>query len=79
MAFGDLGNDFLFHHIFGEHHGLSLTLLNDLPDRQGPDSLVSLSPLPQRPLLAGAKLSILDLKARDQSGKIFVIEAMTTE
>ena len=76
MAYGDLKNDFLFHHIFGEHPNLTCALLNDLLDRQGNDRLTSVSLLPpeQRPPLAGAKLSILDLKARDASGRLFVIE-----
>ena len=76
MTFGDLKNDYLFHHIFGEHPDLAAALLNDLLDRQGPDRIVHLSILPpeQRPPLAGAKLSILDLKARDQAGNTFVVE-----
>ena len=76
MAYGDLKNDFLFHHIFGEHPHLAAALLNDLLDRQGNDRIVHLEILPpeQRPPLAGAKLSILDLKARDQGGHTFVIE-----
>jgi predicted transposase/invertase (TIGR01784 family) len=76
MAFGDLKNDYLFHHIFGEHPSLAVALLNDLLDRQGNDRIAHLEMLPpeQRPPLAGAKLSILDLKARDQAGRTFVIE-----
>jgi predicted transposase/invertase (TIGR01784 family) len=75
-AFGDLKNDYLFHHIFGEHPDLAAALLNDLLDRQGPDRIVHLGILPpeQWPPLAGAKLSILDLKARDQAGNTFVVE-----
>lgn len=74
--FADLKNDFVFRRIFASHPDLTTALLNDLLDRRGDDTIVSLSLLApeQAPLVAGSNLSVLDLKARDQGGRTFVVE-----
>lgn len=74
--FADLKNDFVFRRIFANHPDLTAALLNDLLDRRGDETIVSLSLLSpeQAPVVAGSKLSVLDLKARDQGGRTFVVE-----
>ena len=74
--FADLKNDFVFRRVFAHHAELTRALLNDLLALEGPDRIVKLSLLPpeQVPVVMGAKLSILDLKARDQGGRTFVVE-----
>jgi len=74
--FADLKNDFVFRRVFAQHAELTQALLNDLLALEGPERIVELSLLApeQAPVVAGAKLSILDLKARDQSGRTFVVE-----
>jgi hypothetical protein len=76
MAFADLKNDFVFRRIFGQHPDILRGLLNDLLDRQGDRTIEAIEYLPseQLPLVAGAKLSILDVKCRDRSGTTFVVE-----
>ena len=74
--FADLKNDFVFRRIFAHHAELTQALLNDLLALEGPERIVELTLLPpeQAPVVMGAKLSILDLKARDQGGRNFVVE-----
>lgn len=74
--FADLKNDFAFRRILAIHPDLTTALLNDLLDRRGDDMIVSLSLLApeQAPIVAGSKLSVLDLKARDQDGRTFIVE-----
>jgi predicted transposase/invertase (TIGR01784 family) len=75
-VFADLKNDFVFRRIFAHHPELTTALLNDLLGFQGDDRIVWLALLSpeQAPIVPGAKLSILDLKARDQRGRTFVVE-----
>jgi predicted transposase/invertase (TIGR01784 family) len=76
MPFADLKNDFVFRRIFGKHPDILRGLLNDLLDRRGDQTIETIEYLPseQLPLVAGAKLSILDVKCRDRSGTTFVVE-----
>ena len=76
MAFADLKNDFVFRRIFATHADLLCSLLNDLLERSGDQTIDSLEYLPseQLPLAAGAKLSILDVRCNDRSGTTFVVE-----
>jgi PD-(D/E)XK nuclease family transposase len=66
MAFADLKNDFVFRCIFARRPDLLGALLNDLLDRRGPRAIEAVESLPseQLPLVAGAKLSILDVRCR---------------
>ena len=74
--FADLKNDFVFRRIFAHHPTLTQALLNDLLGLEGPRRIASLRLLSpeQAPVVAGSKLSILDLKAKDESGRTFVVE-----
>jgi hypothetical protein len=76
MVFADLKNDFVFRRIFAKHPDILRGLLNDLLDRQGDRAIEGIDYLPseQPPLVAGAKLSILDVRCRDRSGTTFVVE-----
>ncbi|HLM74404.1 MAG TPA: Rpn family recombination-promoting nuclease/putative transposase, partial [Polyangiaceae bacterium] len=76
MAFADLKNDFVFRRIFATHPGILRGLLNDLLERRGDQAIDAIEYLPieQLPLVAGAKLSVLDVKCRDRSGTTFVVE-----
>jgi predicted transposase/invertase (TIGR01784 family) len=76
MGFADLKNDFVFRRIFARRPDLLQALLNDLLDRRGQRAIEHIDYLPseQLPLVAGAKLSILDVRCRDRSGTTFVVE-----
>lgn len=76
MHFADLKNDFVFRRIFAKHPDLLCTLLNDLLERSGDERIVAIEYLPseQLPMVAGAKLSILDVRCRDVRGTTFVVE-----
>ncbi len=76
MVFADLKNDFVFRRIFAKHPDILRGLLNDLLERQGDQTIESIEYLPaeQLPLVAGAKLSILDVRCRDRAGTTFVVE-----
>src|SRR5436190_9919701 len=76
MTFADLKNDFVFRRIFAKHPDLLRGLLNDLLERRGEQAIEAIEYLPseQLPLVAGAKLSILDVRCRDRAGTTFVVE-----
>ncbi len=76
MAFADLKNDFVFRRIFATHPNILRGLLNDLLERTGDRAIEDIEYLPseQLPLVAGAKLSILDVRCRDRAGTTFVVE-----
>jgi hypothetical protein len=76
LVFADLKNDFVFRRIFAKHPDILRGLLNDLLDRRGDQAIEAIEYLPseQLPRVAGAKLSILDVRCRDRSGTTFVVE-----
>src|ERR1700712_5499667 len=76
MIFADLKNDFVFRRIFATRPDILRSLLNDLLDRSGKETIVSIEYLPseQLPLVRGAKLSILDVRCKDQAGTKFIVE-----
>jgi hypothetical protein len=76
VTFADLKNDYVFRRIFAKHPDILRGLLDDLLDRRGPDAIASIEYLPseQLPVVAGAKLSILDVRCRDEKGTTFVVE-----
>jgi predicted transposase/invertase (TIGR01784 family) len=76
MVFADLKNDFVFRRIFAMHPDILRGLLNDLLERTGETTIVSLEYLPgeQLPIVEGAKLSILDVRCKDRAGTTFVVE-----
>lgn len=76
MVFADLKNDFVFRRIFAKHPDILRSLLNDLLDRRGDRAIEQIEYLPseQLPVVAGAKLSILDVRCKDLAGTTFVVE-----
>lgn len=76
MAFADLKNDFVFRRIFATHPEILRSLLNDLLERSGDDTIEFIEYLPSEmlPLVVGAKLSILDVRCKDRRGTTFVVE-----
>jgi len=76
MRFADLKNDYIFRRIFGTHPDILRRLLNDLLERTGEQTIDHIEYLPseQLPLVAGAKLSVLDVRCKDRSGNKFVVE-----
>jgi predicted transposase/invertase (TIGR01784 family) len=76
MRFADLKNDFVFRRVFGNHPELMTALLNDLLGLTGDDLISDLEYLSseQAPEVAAFKLSIVDVKCRQKSGRQFVVE-----
>ena len=76
MAYEDLKNDVVFRKVFGRHPTVLMGLLNDILEREGPRAITSLEYMPgeQMPLALGTKLSILDVRCREQSGNTFLVE-----
>jgi len=76
MAFADLKNDYIFRRIFTRRPDLLRHLLNDLLDRHGEHAIEGIEYLTSEhlPEIAGAKLSILDVRCRERSGATFVVE-----
>lgn len=75
-TFADLKNDFVFRRVFATHPDILQSLLNDLLERKGDQQIVELEYLPseQLPHVEGAKLSILDVRCKDQAGRRFIVE-----
>jgi len=76
MAFADLKNDYIFRRIFATHPDILRRLLNDLLERRDAQTIEQIEYLPgeQLPVVEGAKLSILDVRCKDQAGTTFVVE-----
>jgi len=76
MVFADLKNDYIFRRIFATHPDILRRLLNDLLGRTGAQTIERIEYLPseQFPVVEGAKLSILDVRCKDQAGTTFVVE-----
>jgi predicted transposase/invertase (TIGR01784 family) len=76
VVFADLKNDYVFRRIFATHPDLLCALLNALLERTGDRTIEAIEYLPseQLPLVAGAKLSILDVRCRERTGTTFVVE-----
>jgi predicted transposase/invertase (TIGR01784 family) len=76
MVFADMKNDFVFRRIFATHPDILRGLLNDLLERTGEETIDEIEYLPseQLPLVEGAKLSIMDVRCKDRTGAMFVVE-----
>jgi flagellar biosynthesis GTPase FlhF len=76
MGFADLKNGVVFRKVFGQNPRVLAGLLNDLLERSGERSIVSLEYLPseQMPLMMGMRLSILDVRCHERGGATFVVE-----
>jgi predicted transposase/invertase (TIGR01784 family) len=74
--YADLKNDFVFRRVFGAHPDLLAALLDDLLELSGDERIDSLEYLPseQVPEIPGFKLSIVDVKCRQKTGRVFVVE-----
>ena len=72
----DPKNDLTFKRIFGGHPDLVLNFLNALMPF-APDKLINeveYLPAEQVPDVPGKKNSIVDVKCKDKSGRVFIIE-----
>ncbi len=74
--FADLKNDFLFRKIFTENLDLLAALLSDLLELEGDERIshVELLSPEQAPEIPAFKLSIVDVKCWQPSGRVFVVE-----
>ena len=77
-VFADPRTDFVFKRIFGavERKGLLIALLNDLLELEGAQRIVDVEHLPseQHVAVPELKLSIVDVKCAEASGRRFVVE-----
>lgn len=76
MAFADLKNDYIFRRIFGAHPDILRRLLNDLLERKDAQTIEQIDYLSreQRPVVEGAKLSLLDVQCQDREGTTFAVK-----
>jgi predicted transposase/invertase (TIGR01784 family) len=74
--FADLKNDFLFRKIFTQHPELMAALLSDLLELEGDERIAHVDILSpdQAPEIPAFKLSIVDVKCRQHTGRVFVVE-----
>jgi predicted transposase/invertase (TIGR01784 family) len=74
--YADLKNDFVFRRVFGKNPELMVVLLNDLLDRDGPQAVIEIEYISAEhaPELDGAKPAMIDVKCRDASGGVFLVE-----
>ncbi len=77
-TFADPKTDFIFKRIFGTevNKHLLVALLNSLLEREGTQRIRDVTYLPpeQSPPLPGMKLSVVDVKFRDEKGDYYVVE-----
>ncbi|MEY3443720.1 MAG: hypothetical protein RLZZ519_2001 [Bacteroidota bacterium] len=83
MQFVDVTNDIAFRKIFGNENKkvILISFLNAVLDLHGESRIVyveMMNPF-QLPIIRNLKASIVDLRARDESGKTFVIEMQVSE
>ena len=76
MGFADLKNDYIFRRIFGTHPDILRGLLNDLLERRNAQTIEQIEYLlnEQRPVVEGAKLSVMDVQCEDRAGTTFVVK-----
>jgi predicted transposase/invertase (TIGR01784 family) len=83
MQFADVKNDVAFRKIFGNENRKEslISFLNAVLDFEGAQKIVSVSILNpyQLPKLRGGKVTIVDVKATDQSGQTYVVEMQVAE
>ncbi len=83
MKFVDVTNDIAFRKIFGNEHKkvVLISFLNavlELPSGKKVVDVTIVNPY-QLPNLSGGKSTIVDVKAQDQSGNIFIVEMQIAE
>ena len=76
MGYADWKNDFTFYKIFAHHPDVLRDLLNDLLDLKDQQAITGLEYLPrdQAPDLPGGRRAIVDVKCREVSGRVFIVE-----
>ena len=83
MKFADVKNDIAFRKIFGSESQkkVLISFLNAILEFEGKKSIKSISILNpyQLPMLRGGKVTIVDIKAKDQSGNNYLIEMQVAE
>ena len=72
----DLKAEIVFNKIFGEHPHLLKSLLNAVLLLESDNPILELSPLPteQVPSIPTFKRTIADVKCKDASGRVFIVE-----
>ena len=83
MQFADVKNDIAFRKIFGNENrkGILISFLNAVLEFQGRDIIVKIDILDpyQLPKLNNRKVTIIDVKATDQSGKTYIVEMQVVD
>lgn len=83
MQFADVKNDVAFRKIFGNENRKEslISFLNATLDFEGAQKIVSVSILNpyQLPKLRGGKVTVVDVKATDQSGQTYIVEMQVAE
>ena len=76
MGYADWKNDFTFYKIFANHPDILRDLLHDLLGLKDEQAIADLEYLPrdQAPTLPGGRHAIVDVKCREVSGRIFIVE-----
>jgi predicted transposase/invertase (TIGR01784 family) len=83
MQFADIKNDIAFRKIFGNDTKteILISFLNAILKLEGSKQIVwveILNPY-QLPRMAGSKTTILDVRAKDQSGNFYIVEMQVTD
>jgi predicted transposase/invertase (TIGR01784 family) len=83
MQFVDVKNDVAFHKIFGDERKtvILISFLNAIMQLKGMDRVesITISNPYQAPILPNFKASILDVRAKDFSGKTFIVEMQVAD
>ncbi len=83
MQFVDIKNDIAFRKIFGNENKkiILISFLNAVMKLKGKDAIEDVEILNpyQLPIIKNLKASIIDVKARDKKGKIYIIEMQVAE
>ncbi len=70
----DPKNDIVFKRIFGEHPNVVISLLNALLPIPNPIQSIEYLPVEQVPDVLGLKNTLVDVKCKDNTGRIFIVE-----
>ncbi len=83
MLFADIKNDIAFRKIFGNENKteILISFLNSVLKLEGNKKITWVAILNpyQLPIVLGAKSTILDVKAKDKTGKEYIVEMQVTE
>ncbi|WP_448529112.1 Rpn family recombination-promoting nuclease/putative transposase [Raineya sp.] len=83
MQFADVKNDIAFRKIFGNENKkqILISFLNAILGLEGERKIADVQILNpyQVPIVLGAKSTVLDVKARDEAGKEYIVEMQVTD